>query len=98
MSELIENIMLHAKARLGGGIRISATPDAPLYDALHQIVEEVRATVPNHEVTVDLQFDRPVSCDAPRVAQAVSNLLSMPCATLIPGLKSQYAGALVMQR
>ncbi|WP_235208517.1 GAF domain-containing sensor histidine kinase [Sulfitobacter pontiacus] len=76
MSELIDNIMLHAKSRLGGGIRISATPDAGLVDALNHVVEEVRAAAPDHEITVDLDFDRPVSCDAARVAQAVSNLLS----------------------
>ncbi|UWR18463.1 GAF domain-containing sensor histidine kinase [Sulfitobacter pontiacus] len=76
MSELIDNIMLHAKSRLGGGIRISATPDAGLEDALSHVVEEVRASAPDHKITVDLDFDRPVSCDAARVAQAVSNLLS----------------------
>jgi signal transduction histidine kinase len=76
MSELIDNIMLHAKSRLGGGIRISATPDAGLQDALNHVVEEVRAAAPDHKITVDLDFDRPVSCDAARVAQAVSNLLS----------------------
>ncbi len=76
MSELINNIMLHAKSRLGGGIRISATPDAGLEDALNHVVEEVRAAAPDHKITVDLDFDRPVSCDAARVAQAVSNLLS----------------------
>lgn len=76
MSDLIDNIMLHAKARLGGGIRISAIPDAPLADAIRQVVDEVRAAAPNQEVSLDLHFDRPISCDAPRVAQAVSNLLS----------------------
>lgn len=76
MSEIIDNIMLHAKSRLGGGIRISATPDAGLEDALKHVVEEVRAAAPDHKITVDLDFDRPVSCDAARVAQAVSNLLS----------------------
>ena len=76
MSELIDNIMLHAKSRLGGGIRISATPDAGLEDALNHVVEEVRAAAPDHKITVDLDFGRPVSCDAARVAQAVSNLLS----------------------
>lgn len=76
MSELIDNIMLHAKSRLGGGIRISATPDAGLEDALNHVVEEVRAAAPDHKITVDLDFDRPISCDAARVAQAVSNLLS----------------------
>ncbi|WP_370161490.1 MULTISPECIES: GAF domain-containing sensor histidine kinase [Alphaproteobacteria] len=76
MSDLIDNIMLHAKARLGGGIRISAIPDAPLADAIRQVVDEVRAVSPDQEVSLDLHFDRPISCDAPRVAQAVSNLLS----------------------
>lgn len=76
MSELIDNIMLHAKSRLGGGIRISATPDAALEEALNHVIEEVRAAAPDHEISVDLNFDRPVSCDAARVAQAVSNLLS----------------------
>ena len=76
MNDLINNIMLHAKARLGGGIRISAEPDAPLAEAITQVVEEVRAACPDHEIALELQLDRPVSCDAPRVAQAISNLMS----------------------
>ena len=76
MDDLIENIMLHAKARLGGGIRISAKKDAPLEQALVSVVEEIRATDPNHEISVHMEFGGPVSCDAPRIAQAVSNLLS----------------------
>lgn len=76
MNDLIENIMLHAKARLGGGIRISAEMDAPLAGAVTQVVEEIRAASPDHQITLDMAIDRPVSCDAQRVAQAVSNLLS----------------------
>lgn len=76
MTDLIDNILLHAKSRLGGGIRITATPNAPLAQAIEQIVEEVRVAAPSHEITLDLSFDRTVSCDAPRVAQAVANLLS----------------------
>lgn len=76
MNDLIDNILLHAKSRLGGGIRISATPDAPLAEAIQQVVDEVRTALPEQEITLDLRFDRPISCDAPRVAQAVSNLLS----------------------
>ncbi|WP_417725597.1 ATP-binding protein [Salipiger sp.] len=76
MNDLVENILLHAKSRLGGGIRISATPDAPLAEAIRQVVDEIRTALPDQEITLDLRFDRPISCDAPRVAQAVSNLLS----------------------
>ncbi|QPM91955.1 Adaptive-response sensory-kinase SasA [Pseudooceanicola algae] len=76
MNDLIENIMLHAKARLGGGIRISDQPDAPLAEAITHVVEEARAAAPEHDINLDLKFDRPVRCDAARVAQAISNLLS----------------------
>lgn len=76
MNDLIENIMMHAKARLGGGIRVNATPDAPLTQAITQVVEEIRAAAPEHEILLDLSWDQPVSCDAARVAQAVSNLIS----------------------
>lgn len=75
-ADLIENIMLHAKSRLGGGIRVSVRPDAPLAEAIQQVVEELRAAEPGHEINLDLVLERPISCDAPRVAQAVSNLLS----------------------
>ena len=76
MNDLIDNIMMHAKSRLGGGIRISAMPDAPLEEALTQIVEEIRVAFPECEILLDVSFNLPISCDAPRVAQAVSNLLS----------------------
>lgn len=76
MTDMIENMLLLAKARLGGGIRISAVTDAPLTEALTQVVQEVRAAWPDHEIILDLSFDRPVRCDALRIAQAVGNLLS----------------------
>ena len=76
MNELIDNIMLHAKARLGGGIGVSPKADAALAEAITQIVEEIRMASPNQAIELDLGLDEPVTCDAPRVAQAVSNLLS----------------------
>jgi signal transduction histidine kinase len=76
MHELVDNMMLHAKSRLGGGISISAKPDAPLMEAISHVVEEIRIASPQHEIVLDLAFSRPVSCDPARVAQAVSNLIS----------------------
>jgi len=92
MNDLIENIMMHAKARLGGGIRISATPDAPLTQVITQIVEEIRAATPQNEILLDLAFDQPVSCDAPRVAQAISNLLSNAVRYATPGTPIEVRG------
>lgn len=76
MNELIDNMMAHAKARLGGGIRVSRTSDAPLKESISQVVEEICAGSPGVDVHLDLSFDQPVHCDAPRIAQAISNLLS----------------------
>ncbi len=76
MNELIDNIMMHAKSRLGGGIRISATPNAPLAEAITQVIEEIRLAAPDYEIVSELAFNRPVHCDTARIAQAVSNLLS----------------------
>lgn len=76
MDDLIGNILLHAKARLGGGLRVSSTADAPLEQAITQVVDEIRTAVPERDILLDMTLDGPVTCDAPRVAQAVSNLLS----------------------
>lgn len=92
MNELIENIMLHAKARLGGGIRISAQSNAPLAEAITQVVEESRAASPEVEIELELKFDRQVSCDAPRVAQAISNLLSNAVRYSTPGTPISVQG------
>lgn len=92
MNDLIDNILLHAKSRLGGGIRISATPDAPLAEAIRQVVDEVRTALPEQDITLELRFDRPISCDAPRVAQAVSNLLSNATRHTSPGAPIEVQG------
>ncbi|QFT62861.1 GAF domain-containing sensor histidine kinase [Roseivivax sp. THAF30] len=76
MNEMIDNLMLHAKSRLGAGITVVATPDAALQDAVEHVVAEVRAAAPEKEIIVDLDLSRPVSCDPARVAQAISNLVS----------------------
>jgi len=76
MIELIDNMMIHAKARLGGGLRVSRTADAPLSEAIAQVVEEIRTGSPDIDIHLDLAFEQPVFCDAPRVAQAISNMLS----------------------
>ncbi|MEQ3643398.1 MAG: GAF domain-containing sensor histidine kinase [Paracoccus sp. (in: a-proteobacteria)] len=76
MGELVENMMLHAKARLGDGITVAATPDAPLGDAIAQVVAEIRLAAPQHRVTTELDFGGPICCDPSRIAQAVSNLVS----------------------
>ena len=76
MNELIENMLLHAKSRLAGGISVTVVPDAPLAATLQQVIDEIRVTAPDREIVLGFDLAHPVSCDAPRVGQAVSNLLS----------------------
>ncbi|MBU2958488.1 GAF domain-containing sensor histidine kinase [Paracoccus sp. 1_MG-2023] len=76
MNELINNMMLHATDRLGGGIRVTRSENAPLAQTILQIVEELRIASPDREILSDLALDGPVACDAQRIGQAISNLLS----------------------
>lgn len=92
MHELIENIMLHAKSRLGGGISILAQPDAPLASAITQVVDEIRVVSPNHEIIVNLDLDGPVNCDPARLAQAVSNLVTNAIKHGAPGTPVAVSG------
>ncbi|WP_281983969.1 sensor histidine kinase [Thalassorhabdomicrobium marinisediminis] len=92
MNDLIENILLHAKARMGGGIQITATPDAPLAEAIEHVVEEVRMASPEREINLDIDIRHAVSCDAPRIAQAVANLVSNAVRHGTPGTPINVRG------
>lgn len=76
MAELVDNMMLHAKSRLGGGIGISARPDVDLVETISNVVQEIRIAAPERLIELDLSFAAPVSCDPARVSQALSNLIS----------------------
>lgn len=75
MSELIDNVMDFAKARLGGGIGLNRNNLEPLGPTLLQVVEELRTAHAQREVEVSFAIDEPVDCDRARIAQLVSNLL-----------------------
>ncbi len=85
MNELIENMMLHATSRLGSGISVAAVPDAPLSEALRQVIDEIRVTAPGREILLDVDLAHPVSCDPDRIGQAVSNLVSNAITHGAPG-------------
>ena len=97
VSELVDNIMMHAKSRLGGGIRVVMVPDAPLSEALVQVVEEIRITAPAHDIILSLNIDRAVHCDADRLAQAVSNLISNAVNHGTPGTPVRVIGSCTAQ-
>jgi signal transduction histidine kinase len=76
MAGLIENLMDFARGRLGGGITLTRKPESNLKSVLEQAVEEVQITSPGRSIQCDIDLRRPVACDAPRIAQMLSNLLA----------------------
>lgn len=75
MAGLVNNLMDHARNRLGGGIVLDRIRDDNLHDALHLIVAEFRAVAPQRQINAAIDIPHPVSCDRARIAQLLSNLL-----------------------
>lgn len=76
MGNLIENVLDFARGRMGGGIPSRRQQVDNLNRTLQLTVDEVKASCP--WATIDHSFDLPegVYCDALRISQLVSNLLS----------------------
>jgi sigma-B regulation protein RsbU (phosphoserine phosphatase) len=74
-NRLIDDVMDFARGRLGGGLAVQKTADAPLQQALEQVAAESRAIAPRREFDVSLALERAVDCDADRIGQLASNLM-----------------------
>lgn len=75
MDELIGNLLDFARGRLGEGISLNRGIHDTLEPAIAQVVNELRAAWPDRAVETRFAFDAPVSVDAARIGQMVSNLL-----------------------
>ncbi|KAA0687344.1 PAS domain-containing protein [Neorhizobium sp. P12A] len=75
MSGLIDNVLDFTRARLGGGIGVELHPEQALEPLLDQVVQELRASNPAHEIVATYDVTQPVKCDASKIGQLVSNLL-----------------------
>lgn len=73
---LIEDILDFARGRLGGGITVERDAAAPLAPVLEQVLTEMRAIAPEHQIEARLEIEEPVFCDRRRIAQLASNLLA----------------------
>jgi signal transduction histidine kinase len=76
MSSLIDDVMDFARGRLGGGIALAISGEAPLAAALNHVVAELQTSFPDRTIDVAIALDDPVTCDQARIAQLFSNLLS----------------------
>jgi signal transduction histidine kinase len=76
MNELIENVLDFARGRLGEGIILNRSDKEPLQDILTQIIAELSLLWPERTINANFNLTVPVNCDAKRIAQLFSNLLS----------------------
>ena len=76
MSGLVENILDHARVRLGDGIGIRRETCEDLGQTLEHVVTEIQAVSSGHSFDVDIEIGDPVSCDKDRLGQLLSNLLA----------------------
>ncbi len=75
MAGLIDDVMDFARGRLGSGIDLHLKVE-PLEPILRQVVEELEASQPSRVILCDLAVPDPISFDARRIGQLVSNLLA----------------------
>jgi len=73
---LINDVLDFARGRLGDGLVASRAEQHALEPVLTQVIGEIRAIVPDRQIGVTMSIDHPVYCDAERIGQLLSNLLS----------------------
>ena len=73
---LVEDVLDFARGRLGDGLALTHSDEQPLEPVLAQVVSEVRAIAPDRDIRTDFSITEPLDCDAGRIAQLASNLLS----------------------
>lgn len=73
---LVDDVLDLTRGRLGGGISIERTLVADLEPRLRHVVAEVQALHPTRTIDLQLAIAGPVRCDARRIEQLLSNLLS----------------------
>jgi signal transduction histidine kinase len=75
MSGLITNVLDFARGRLGGGLTLERKKTS-LEPMLNTVVAELQATMPDRRIETDFTRIGEVNCDAARIGQMLSNLLS----------------------
>jgi signal transduction histidine kinase len=75
MAELVGNLLLLTRARIGSGMPISLAP-TDFADVAHRVVEEVSARHPERSIKLDMAGDLRGVWDGGRLAQVLSNLLT----------------------
>lgn len=75
-NDLIDNVLDFARGRLGNGIPLDYSNEVSLADVLRHVVKEITAVASDVEIRCDFGDLDAVDCDAHRIGQLASNLLS----------------------
>jgi signal transduction histidine kinase len=76
MKGLIDNLLDFARGRLGEGITLALSDHEHLEKTLTHVISELHLASPEREIITDFDITGAVFCDATRIAQLFSNLLS----------------------
>ena len=74
MAGLIDNVLDFARGRLGGGLSLDRVGQN-LEPVLSHVVDELRLHAPERVIAFHADLKLPVTCDAVRISQLLSNLL-----------------------
>lgn len=73
---LVEDVMDFTRGRMGGGITLNLRHEKTLHLTLSQVVEELRSAHPGRDIVSVIATDVALLCDAARMAQLLSNLVT----------------------
>ncbi len=76
MGALIGDVLDFARGKLGGGIPLHRVVVDDLGRQLEEVIAEMRAVHTGRRIEADIRVERSLFCDAARLAQLLSNLLS----------------------
>jgi sigma-B regulation protein RsbU (phosphoserine phosphatase) len=75
MSELIDNVLDFARGRMGSGLQLALTAEAPLEPVLHQILAELHTSWSDRLIQTHFALSEAIYCDRGRIGQMLSNLV-----------------------
>ncbi|QDA36402.1 GAF domain-containing sensor histidine kinase (plasmid) [Paracoccus liaowanqingii] len=85
MTDLVANLLDHARNRLSDGIVLDRTRDGSLAEALQQVIAEFRTISWGQEIRARIDLPGPIDCDRARLAQMLSNLIGNAITHGAPG-------------
>lgn len=75
ISALVDDVSDFARGRMGGGISLNLRHESNLEQTLKQVIDELRQVHPGRTIEATMPTGVALLCDAPRMAQLLSNLV-----------------------